>query len=297
VKKSLGIFLLIFLFASLLGCGTDHKTLPVNQFVAFLTQITGTNNFQINIMKNDGTGVKAVGTPDTFVSVRLSPDGKKVVFTYYNSTTGWQIGTMNVDGTGRTALTTAAENLYPQFTPDGTKIVYASRTSSDQYVDLFLMNADGTNPTNLTHQVDFSYYLPTVSPDGKTIAVNRWNSTSWELVTMNMDGTGAKVILSGSYLWPSFSSDGKKIFVTSYTNGQNIAVVNVDGTNVTNLTTSNYDWCPIVVDSKVLFESRRDSTTQSWTDMEIYNMNLDGTGITRLTNNTVYDGFIGEGES
>jgi Tol biopolymer transport system component len=100
VKKSLGIFLLIFLFASLLGCGTDHKTLPVNQFVAFLTQITGTNNFQINIMKNDGTGVKAVGTPDQYFSVRLSPDGKKVVFSYATNT-AYQVGVMNVDGSGR----------------------------------------------------------------------------------------------------------------------------------------------------------------------------------------------------
>jgi Tol biopolymer transport system component len=296
VKKSLGIFLLVFLFASLLGCGTDHKTLPANQFVAFLTQVSGTNNFQINIMKNDGTGVKAVGTADTFESVRLSPDGKKVVFSYYNSTAPLQIGTMNVDGTGRTALTTSGVSAYPQFTPDGTKIVYEGWTSGDNYDDIFLMNADGTNPTNLTHQNGTSYYMPTVSPDGKTIAVGTWNGGNNGVATMNIDGSGIKPILSGSYWWPSFSSDGKKIFVTAYTNGENISVINVDGTNVTNLTTSGHDWCPIVVDSKVLFQSLRDSTTHSWTDMEIYNMNPDGTGITRLTNNSVYDGFEG-GES
>lgn len=297
MKRLIGVFVLIFLFGALLGCGTSNSS---NQTVAFMSSLASGSTYQINTMKNDGTSVTAVGTPDTFFVVQLSPDDKNVAFSYWDSTSDhYQIGIMKADGSGRKALTTSGtDKWYLQFTPDGSKIMYTSYSGSGSNIDLYLMNADGTNPTNLTKQNGNSYYTFAISPDGKTIAAEVYNSTTSGLGTLNIDGTGTKIIQSGDLGWPSFSSDGKKIFMNNYTGQSNISVVNVDGTGLTPLATSGYDYCAIVVGSKVIFQSTRDSTTHTWEDpsMEIYSMNPDGTSITRLTNNSVYDGFEGYGD-
>jgi Tol biopolymer transport system component len=270
--------------------------------VDYLTQIKGTGNYQINLVTD--TGVFRVGSPDKFNYVHLSPDGKKIVYSLAdaNGYYFW-IGIMNSDGSGKRTLTVTDEfDLYPQFTPDGSKIIYQSWTASG-YVDIFLMNADGTNPQNLTNQNGSNYFEPTVSPDGKTIAASFCNASVCGLATMNIDGSGVQVIQTcDAYTQflgePAFSADGTKIFFSYilgpyYPQNTNIYVVHVDGTNLNQLTNSSYDWCPIVMGDKVLFVSTRDSETHTVPDNEIYEMNLDGSGITRLTNNDANDTFIG----
>ena len=250
---------------------------------------------QVNLMSS--TGVKPVGSPDTWERARLSPDGKKIVFSkmvFFDDTWRLQIGVMNADGSGQTNLTNSGESLCPVFTPDGTKILYQHLPGPALYSnwDLILMNADGSNPVNLTNQNGTSYLYPAISPDGKTIAVEV-KGANGGLATMNIDGSGFKVIAQGKFSWPAFGVDGSKIFVTYYNGtGNDIDVIDSDGTNQTALTTSNYDECPVVAGNKVVFMSTRDSQTHSASDFEIYEMNPDGSGITRLTNNTVYDGFF-----
>jgi Tol biopolymer transport system component len=267
--------------------------------VTYLTQITGSGNYQVKLMST--TGVTTVGLRDKFNYVHLSPDGKKIVYSLAdaNGYYFW-IGIMNSDGSGKRTLTVTDEfDLYPQFTPDGTKIIYASWPPGRNCCDIILMNADGTNPQNLTNQNGNVYFEPTVSPDGKTIAAAFCNVRFCGLATMNIDGSGLQVIQTGEFLTePVFSADGTKIFFSNilgqyYPDNSNIYVINVDGTNLTQLTNSSYDWCPVIVGDKVLFVSTRDSQTHDVPDNEIYEMNPDGSGITRLTNNEDNDTFIG----
>lgn len=270
--------------------------------MAYVTQITGTGNYQINLMSN--TGVTPVGSPDKFNYVHLSPDGKKIVYSLTDGYWFW-IGIMNSDGSGRTTLTTPGIgiDLYPQFTPDGAKITYASWPAGRNCCDIILMNADGTDPQNLTNQNGNAYFEPTVSPDGKTIAASFCGAGVCGLATMNIDGSGLQVIQTcAAYTQflgePAFSTDGTKIFFSYilgpyYPENSNIYVVNVDGTNLTQLTNSSYDWCPMVVGDKVLFVSTRDSQTHNVPDNEIYDMNSDSSGVTRLTNDRDNDTFIG----
>jgi Tol biopolymer transport system component len=304
-------FLLLVLFSlviSVAGCGGGgNQSIPNpnpnpnpsapppsgGPNVAYLTQITGTGNYQINLMSN--TGVTPVGWPDMFNYVYLSSDGKKIVYSLSDGNSFW-IGIMNSDGSGQRTLTTTGFSFYPQFTPDGSKIIYQYWPGPHYYSDIVLMDADGTNPQNLTNQNGKNYWEPTVSPDGKTIAA----VVNGGLATMNIDGSGLQVIQTGGVFLgePTFSGDGTKIFFSYilgpyYPDNSNIYVVNVDGTNLTQLTNSSYDWCPVVVGNKVLFISTRDSQTHNVPDNEIYNMNSDGSGITRLTNDKDNDTFIG----
>jgi Tol biopolymer transport system component len=257
---------------------------------AYLNHV-GTNSYQIKIMKTDGTSQTSVGAPDNFTYLRLSPDGTKIVFSYLDSSNVDQIGLINADGSARTNLTLPpSQNYahYPQFTPDGTKIIYQSLNG---YLDIFTVNLDGSNPTNLTNGGG-NHFWPTVSPDGKLIALTVDIPAAYSLATMNIDGSGLKVIQSGpDARYPAFSSDGTKIFFnnTTTSSGEFIYSVNVDGTNLKQLTQSNYDYCPLVLGKNVLFDS---SASSSFLDgYQVFEMAEDGSGVTQLTHDAVFDGF------
>ena len=78
--------------------------------------------------------------------------------------------------------------LDPEWSPDGMRILFQRYAGS---FDLFVMNADGSDRTNLTHShaVDWS---PTWSPDGTRIAWARSRSLFGfdDLFVMNADGSG-----------------------------------------------------------------------------------------------------------
>jgi dipeptidyl aminopeptidase/acylaminoacyl peptidase len=53
---------------------------------------------------------------------------------------------MNADGTNQTVLPNTSNGYELSWSPDGTKIVFASPQSNQE---LYVINADGTNPTRL----------------------------------------------------------------------------------------------------------------------------------------------------
>jgi TolB protein len=253
----------------------------------------GTNQYQIKTMKTDGTSPVSVGAPDNFTYVRLSPDGKKIVFSYLDSSSISQVGLINADGSGRTNLSLpSADNYpqYPQFTADSSKIIYQSLTPN-AYLDIVTVNLDGSNPTYLTNGGG-NHFWPTVSPDGKLIALTVDVPAAYDLATMNIDGSGLKVIENGpDARYPAFSSDRKKIFFNNTTTsaGEFIYSVNIDGTNLKQLTQSNYDYCPLVLGNTVLFQSTSDS--QSSDSYQVFALAEDGSAMSQVTHDSRFDGF------
>src|SRR5436309_13166547 len=60
---------------------------------------------------------------------------------------GGSIHVMDADGTNDVALTSAIDFL-PSFSPDGSKIAYSQLDANDE---IYVMNADGTQQTNITN--------------------------------------------------------------------------------------------------------------------------------------------------
>lgn len=98
-------------------------------------------------------------------------------------------------------------------------IVWSTSRSNSKH-DIWKMNADGTEPTQLTKtdQVD---WFPRISPDGQTILFNRskggWVSENdakyfqkWDLYMINMDGTGERKVVDGA-TWGTWRPNGKEI--------------------------------------------------------------------------------------
>jgi Tol biopolymer transport system component len=75
----------------------------------------------------------------------------------------------------------------PVWSPDGKKIVFGS-TSQVGTSDIYVMNADGTNPVLLTNQ-EVSNGNPVWSPDSTKIAFDSSRDGNSEIYVINADGS------------------------------------------------------------------------------------------------------------
>ena len=96
------------------------------------------------------------------------------------------------------------------------KIIYETYRETDgkENWELFLMNADGSNATNLTRTPDVDEMYPKASPDGTKVCFVADEGTGRNKVRnvyyMNIDGTG-RVKVADNARQPCWSPDGKTI--------------------------------------------------------------------------------------
>ena len=129
-----------------------------------------------------------------------SPDGTRLLFTQ-----GGDIWVMNASaGSAPTKLTTNPfADGYPDWSPDGTRIVYAATSiagdgegSADVTSEIWVMNADGSNPVRLTNDGNPDWE-PAWSPDGSRIVWTGLRPGVPQLFTMAATG-GAQTPLAGT---------------------------------------------------------------------------------------------------
>ena len=282
--------------------------------------VTGTNvQFSSAVAATDASTGRPVS--GSFTSIILSPDGKKGTFDLYGGmentpSNQWDIWVASLSGSTANLLQITNDSyadFTPQFSPDGTKVVFASDYA------IAVENADGTGMEQLLPMPPGvgGQLHPTYSPDGHKIAMRAWGTdpnTSADfdgIWVMNADGSNPVMLTnplsSGCSCWdemPAFSADGSKIFfsryvaATSQTEFEDIFVMNIDGTNLTQLTNGagvNMDPMLLTIGGlgqRILFSSNRSNPADSSkSTYDIYSMRTDGTEITRLTSNSVYDGF------
>ena len=158
----------------------------------------------------------------------------------------------------------------------------------DGDVEIFVVNADGTNERQLTNDPHYDE-KPSWSPDGTQIAFESDRDGDVEIFVMNADGTNVRQLTNDPHYdeKPSWSPDGTQIAFQSDRDGDlDIFVMNADGTNVRQLTNNTHrdatpSWSPD--GTQIAFDSNRDG------DDEVFVMNADGTNVRQLTNNTHQD--------
>jgi len=194
----------------------------------------------------------------------------------------------------------------PAWSPDGSRIAYDSER--DGLIDVFVMDADGANVTNLTNYPEGPSSDPNWSPDGNRIVfVSARDNRNVGLFVMDADGSNVArlpvfddepaqsfVRLSDTAFSPAWSPDGTRIafgtWVSSHAGA--IYVVNADGSDVTPLA---FDpiiaaWTPAWSPDSTRIVYAASSIDGGQQPVNIYVMDADGSNVIKLSNGPGYTG-------
>jgi TolB protein len=218
---------------------------------------------------------------------------------------GPDIYTMNPDGSDVRQLTKLGPDssaFWESWSPDGKLIVFSKFSPPDLYLNgqLWIMNADGSNPHLLLAEPGFTEMRPSFSPDGKTIIFSRGYDINpdagrpfiVQLYRLNLDGTGLTQITSHTALGvhdygPKYSPDGNTIVFQGDDRGGILGaawVIGAEGAPARQVTPSAIsgrrpDWSP---DGKRIAFQTHCCNPQNPT---IAVINTDGTGLREITRN------------
>jgi Tol biopolymer transport system component len=129
------------------------------------------------------------------------------------------ISVVRTDGTGLRRVVHGDRFAFASaWSPDATKIACIVQTRGGKYCTVKVVNADGSNATDLPSGQPMGSLGPAWSPDGRRIVVSSsWNPSSQKppahIFVMNADGSGRRQLTSGSAfdLEPAWAPDGQRI--------------------------------------------------------------------------------------
>ena len=105
-------------------------------------------------------------TEGSWISLDVSPDGSLIVFDYLGD-----IFTIPAEGGDATQITSGmAFDAQPRYSPDGGRIVYSSDYDGGQ--NIWIMNADGANPKQLSRGASNRAESPEWMPDGEYVVAS-----------------------------------------------------------------------------------------------------------------------------
>lgn len=193
-------------------------------------------------------------------------------------------------------------DMSPAWSPDGTKIAFVSAAKGKMGVQILVMDADGSNVKQMTHNGNGAD-TPAWSPDGKKLAISVCTKPNvrtsvnqlgqlvvtmggpppeWEIYVIDADGSNLRRLTHdrGDAAQPAWSPDGKRIAFTYAQEGPyEIYVINADGSNRQKLIQGAMPaWSPD--GTRIAFERWGGQGTDIF---QIYTMDADGRGLRQLT--------------
>ncbi|HEX7090327.1 MAG TPA: amidohydrolase family protein [Longimicrobiales bacterium] len=152
----------------------------------------------------------------TWMSVSVSPDGRRIAFDLLGD-----IYVMPIEGGEATQLTSGpAYDVQPRFSPDGRHIAFTS--DRDGLDNLWIMDADGSSPRQITKERERQVNSPIWTPDGMYLIGRKHYRNTRSLGAGEMwlyhIGGGSGLQLTKRRNWeqnagePSLSPDGRYLY-------------------------------------------------------------------------------------
>jgi Tol biopolymer transport system component len=246
---------------------------PTGNQLAFLSDRSGA--WELWTINANGTGAtQLTSTGGTKADPAWSPVGNKIAFVHNSDICVYDFTT----NTTQNLTAGNGTNVMPCWSPSGNQIVFASDRAAGNW-DIWVMNADGANPTQLTNNIQVEL-RPVWSPNGQKIAFER-GSDVW---VMDANGASPLNLTNGVGAFnglPTWSPNSQSI---AFVRDGDIYRINANGTGLTQLTTMgsclNPHWSKSAAgNSAITFMSASSG------NLEIYVMAPDGTGITNISSN------------
>ncbi len=175
------------------------------------------NIYESNLDGSDLTPLTS--GPAYHAECAYSPDGSRIVYAS-NEDGSMNIYSMNADGSNVKQLTHTS-NCYnggPFFSPDGGQIVFRADKERPHYLQVYLMNVEGSDEQQITNNQAVNW-APYWHPNGRVIAytTSLHGHHQYQIYLVNTD-TGAYRRLTQSDTFeglPTFNREGTKILWTS----------------------------------------------------------------------------------
>ncbi len=156
-------------------------------------------------------------TDDEVTDVAISRDGKHLVYSHQiDDQNIWRasLNGQHVDGPANFIASTRRDTQ-ARYSPDGQRIVFESDRSGNE--EIWLCNADSSNPVQLTYLGHAWAGAPKWSPDGKSIAFAANAAGNWDIYVVSSGGGKPRRLTNdgADESWPSWSRDGKWIYYFS----------------------------------------------------------------------------------
>ena len=90
---------------------------------------------------------------------------------------------MQPGGTAKQLTFSGESHYHPTFSSDGKRIIYVS--NAHNHYTLWMMNADGTNKTQLTNHIG-AHFEPSLSRDGKQLVFSSDRSDHMRIYLMDL---------------------------------------------------------------------------------------------------------------
>ncbi len=226
----------------------------------------------------------------TATAVALAqPSGRIIFHTDLNGR--WEINQVTLPDGTFTRLTDGRGVYYlPSFSADGQFIALSSSLTGA--IEIFIMRADGTGLRRISTQGGENW-AAALSPNGQQVVWHSNRPGTFRLFIANTDGTGVRQLTQrdpqGRSLDTdaSWAPDGRRIVFSSLRKPDGLYFLDVETGALSYFPAAGDDagdpsWSPD--GQRIAFQSGRDG------NLNIYVINVDGTGLRRLTDHPAADG-------
>ena len=242
---------------------------------------------RLAVMDYDGANIQYLTDSGAIVlAPRFSPDGKRLVYTSYESGEP-QIMLMDIASVQRRALLNAGEQMSvaPSFSPDGSRAVFSVAQGGNS--DLYVIDLASGQTSRLTNAPSIET-APSFSPDGSQIVFESDRSGNQQLYIMSAAGGEARRISNGAgrYSTPVWSPRGDYIAFTKQNEGRfHIGVMLTDGSEERLLTASFLDEGPTWAPNGRVIMFTRESQGASGAP-SLYSVDISGRNLKRVVTET-----------
>jgi eukaryotic-like serine/threonine-protein kinase len=128
---------------------------------------------------------------------------------------------LQLGGSPAPLIASPSRERYAQYSPDGRRIAFQSGAGDRE--EVWLADAEGSNPTRLTRGPGSWQGSPCWSPDGRTIVFDsRSDDGQFDIWTIEVDGSGLRQRTpeASDENMPSFSRDGRWVYFSSGRTGR-----------------------------------------------------------------------------
>jgi TolB protein len=200
----------------------DPAWSPDGKSIAYV--LIGKDSERIYTMRPDGSGAAPL-TPEgrRVIHPAWSADSRRVIYCtdddlHPPAKNASDILATDVATRQTTVLVTGGVNTYPAWSPDMKHLAFR-RILGESNSEIFIADADGANPRNLTNNPAFDGW-PAWSPDGARIAFASNRRANYQVFVMDADGGNVQLAANtnGRATAPRWSPDGRTLYFTDCRN-------------------------------------------------------------------------------